>query len=466
MYKENNEIQGVILVGYFINDTFLENLKKNTNLEIAFIGNSAVMSSTKWGKSDNLDRLPINYLHYQNLRKNNNLFKEIRYGDKSFIITAKELSNMESLVTGSILFGFPYDWIKKEKAFMIQQQLLLFGIIFSLSILIIFIISIKYSKYINNLSDAAVKLSKGKSSEKIHVDTTDELALLADSFNIMSDKLNILHSNMEDEISNKTEELEVLNNNLKEMIKEEVSKNREKDKQLIQQSRMAQMGEMLSMIAHQWRQPLSAISATSASLELKARRNTLDNDTAQNKARNISNYAQHLSSTIDVFRNFFKIHKEKRVTSYDEVVSSVLDIIQASLSDKNIQLIQELHCHDTFNSYPNELKQVVLNLLKNADDVIAEKEIKDPFIKISSYVKDQKYVLEVSDNAGGIPDDIIDKIFDPYFSTKMQKDGTGLGLYMSKTIIEEHCAGSLTVKNREDGAVFTIEIPNEESINA
>ena len=118
--------------------------------------------------------------------------------------------------------------------------------------------------------------------------------------------------------------------------------------------------------------------------------------------------------------------------------------------------MKELNCHDTFITYPNELKQVILNLIKNAEDVPLENKIENPYIKISSYKEDDKYILEVSDNAGGVPEDVIDKIFDPYFSTKTKKDGTGLGLYMSKTIIEDHCGGELSVSNSKDGAVFKI----------
>ena len=231
---------------------------------------------------------------------------------------------------------------------------------------------------------------------------------------------------------------------------------RAKDEILFKQSRLAQMGEMISMIAHQWRQPLAAISSTSASIVLKASMNNLDNGTAQKKAHDISNFSQHLSRTIDDFRNFFKQSKEKSETTYNEVIRSVLGIIEVSISNKNIQLIQELNCHESFSSYPSELKQVILNLIKNAEDILFEKGIEDPYIRIATYTKKDNYILEVSDNGGGIPKEIIEHIFDPYFSTKEAKDGTGLGLYMSKMIIEEHCSGTLSVSNSNEGAVFRI----------
>ena len=251
-------------------------------------------------------------------------------------------------------------------------------------------------------------------------------------------------------------EIEELNHTLEQKIKEAVEETKKKDNQLQQQSRHAQMGEMISMIAHQWRQPLAAISSTSSAINLKAKLNKLDSDTAIELSNKISNYSQHLSQTIDDFREFFKPNKEKVEVNYTQLVKSVLDIIQVSIKNKNIKLKQELNCEDKFFTHPNEIKQVLLNLIKNAEDVLLEKEIKNPCIKIKSFKEKNKLILEVSDNAGGIPKDIIDKIFDPYFSTKTKKDGTGLGLYMSKTIIEEHCGGKLNVKNDDFGAVFTI----------
>jgi len=228
---------------------------------------------------------------------------------------------------------------------------------------------------------------------------------------------------LNNQVKEKTFELQVLNERLKERVKTEVEKNREKEKQFLQQARLAQMGEMISMISHQWRQPLAAISATSASIELKANMGKLDNKTALQKARNISDFSQHLSRTIDDFRNFFRPHKEKRETTYDAVIGSVLGIIEISISNKNIQLYKELDCHNTFMSYPNELQQVVLNLIQNAKDILLEKKIENPYIKIKTYQAKDKYILEVSDNGGGIPEEIIGKIFDPYFSTKTKKEG-------------------------------------------
>jgi len=228
-----------------------------------------------------------------------------------------------------------------------------------------------------------------------------------------------------------------------------------KEKTIEQQSRLAQMGEMISMIAHQWRQPLAAISSTSGAISIKAQQDKLDSSTAIKLSDNISQYSQHLSTTIDDFRNFFKADKQMAKTTYTEIVDSILGIIESSILSQEIEIDKVLNSTVVFDTYANETKQVVLNLIKNAEDVLIEKETKNPKISIHTVGN----VLTIRDNAGGIPDSIIDRIFDPYFSTKTKKDGTGLGLYMSKTIIEDHCGGELSVYNDTDGAVFTIKLP-------
>ncbi len=246
--------------------------------------------------------------------------------------------------------------------------------------------------------------------------------------------------------------IQQLNIELEEKVKKAIKETQKKEQLLRQQSRFAQMGEMISMIAHQWRQPLAAISSTSATINLKTKLNKLDKDTALELSSKISNYSQHLSSTINDFREFFRENKEKKDTTYNELIESVLVIIETSIINKNITLNKNLNSSTIFRTYPNELKQVILNLIKNAEDILLEKEIENPVINIITHGD----VLTISDNAGGISEDIVDKIFDPYFSTKNKKDGTGLGLYMSKTIIEEHCNGSLTVSNNRYGAEFKI----------
>jgi c-di-GMP phosphodiesterase len=241
-------------------------------------------------------------------------------------------------------------------------------------------------------------------------------------------------------------------------LQKEVAKSQAKDNKLQQQSRLAQMGEMLAMIAHQWRQPLAAISSAAITMRMKAELGKLDIPTVQKKSSDILDYSQHLSTTINDFRNFFKPTKEKMETNFDTLVESTLSMIGTSLSNHNITITKEFQCSRSFISYPNEIMQVLLNLIKNAEDALIEQEGENPTITIRSYCDEGSYTLEIEDNAGGIEEHIIDSIFDPYFSTKTNKNGTGLGLYMSKTIIEDHCKGKITPINTGQGVIFRVKL--------
>ncbi len=298
--------------------------------------------------------------------------------------------------------------------------------------------------FIEGAVSKSIQTFKTKSGRRITLELS--LKLLPDKHLFIA----VLNS-LEDKL-----ELEDLNRNLNQKVKDELHKNREKDRQMLHQAKLVQMGEMINMIAHQWRQPLNAISSRSASLKVKAILNKIDKHQIITDADSINEYSQHLSETIDDFRNFFKSNKEIKEIDFSQLLESVLGIIDISLISKNIILIKDLKSKEKFKTYPNELKQVILNLIKNSEDILLDKNIKNPFIKISTYKFKNNHILEVSDNGGGICDNILDKIFDPYFSTKLKKDGTGLGLYMSKTIIEDHCKGRLTVTNNKDGAVFKI----------
>jgi nitrogen-specific signal transduction histidine kinase len=228
------------------------------------------------------------------------------------------------------------------------------------------------------------------------------------------------------------------------------------DQFLQQQAKLAQMGELLSMIAHQWRQPLTAISAASENLKLKNLLNKIDNNTIDIATNDINKYTNYLSNTINDFKNFYKTNKSIEKTTLNEMLEKSLNIIEDAIYFKNIKIIKNLNSISPINTYKSEVTQVILSLLQNAEDVLIEKQIVNPFIKIKTF-EDKKYLyLQVIDNGGGIPENILDKIFDPYFSTKHEKNGTGLGLYFAKSIIENNCNALLTAKSNGQKAVFTI----------
>ncbi len=260
--------------------------------------------------------------------------------------------------------------------------------------------------------------------------------------------------------------LEELNVKLEERVLHELEKNRQKEQLLLQQSRMAQMGEMISMIAHQWRQPLGSISSTVVNLKLKLELEKFDLNSADgvNEAKEyflqrlfkIENYVHNLSNTIDDFRNFYKPNKLSKTITLKKLVNKSLEIIGASLENDHIEIVTEFTDTQELDIYDNEVMQVLLNLLKNAQDNFKEKEASSRNIVNKIIIKTTNSTLSICDNGGGINDNIINKIFDPYFSTKDEKNGTGLGLYMSKTIVEEHHNAKLEVMNTEDGVCFKI----------
>jgi PAS domain S-box-containing protein len=255
-------------------------------------------------------------------------------------------------------------------------------------------------------------------------------------------------------------ELEILTFDLEDRIKKEIEKNEQKTAQLIQQSRFVQMGEMISMIAHQWRQPLTAITATTNNLLLKNILNKeISKETLEEELKLITEYTQHLSCTIDDFRNFFKSDKIKVESKLDDVIEKAISIIKTSFESKEINLITNYKFKRIINTYATEIQQVILILLKNAEDALIENNTSYKKIEITTYEDKDFAIIEIEDNAGGISSDIIYKIFDPYFSTKKAKEGTGIGLYMSKIIIKDHCKGEIIASNNQDGAIFKIKLP-------
>jgi PAS domain S-box-containing protein len=233
---------------------------------------------------------------------------------------------------------------------------------------------------------------------------------------------------------------------------------REKEQMLLQQSRQAAMGEMISNIAHQWRQPLNALGLTVQQLPLFYDLGEFTREFLEKNVNSSMKLIQHMSKTIDDFRNYFRPDKEKVKFYLSESITDTLSLVNASFKDQNID-IEIIAKHDAvIYGYRNEFAQVLLNILNNARDALIEREIKDPRVTITICEESNRAILTVTDNAGGIPEENLSKIFDPYFSTKGPQAGTGVGLYMSKNIIEKNMGGTLTVRNIGDGAEFRIEV--------
>lgn len=259
-----------------------------------------------------------------------------------------------------------------------------------------------------------------------------------------------------------------LNSTLELKIAEAVGEMQQKDTYLLHKSRLAQMGEMVSMIAHQWKQPLNAIStlhiAMIMALELEEY-NLCDKKEREEflkfldeKLKKIGLYTQNLSRIVSDFSDFYRPNKQQEELTLNNPVMQAYWLLEDSLALENIDLCLELTSENRVMLFKNEFVQVILNIINNAKEQFAQKGTKDAQIVIKSYDRGNTAILEISDNAGGIDEEIIDKIFDPYFSTKFDKNGTGLGLHMSKNIIEQHYRGRIYAQNIENGAKFIIEV--------
>lgn len=253
-------------------------------------------------------------------------------------------------------------------------------------------------------------------------------------------------------------QLEKINENLENQVHAEVAKNREQEKYLMYQSRLAQMGEIINMIAHQWRQPLNTLSLLVQTIALKYKKGLLDQEVIEQIQTGMLRQINQMSNTIDSFRNFFKQEKEAVDFDLREVILHVIEISKLEIEKNGITLDYALSSDVRLKGYPNELGQVLLNIINNAKDQLLTCACEEKKISIQVLQVDQVVHIKITDTAGGIPEDVIEKIFDPYFSTKEAKNGTGLGLYISKMIIEDHMQGELFVHNSSQGAVFTIKL--------
>jgi signal transduction histidine kinase len=265
----------------------------------------------------------------------------------------------------------------------------------------------------------------------------------------------IKHKNAERALKEKQFEIENINAMLEMRVREEVAKSRDKDLMMIKQSRQAAMGEMIGNISHQWRQPLNALGLTIQDMLAAYRNNELTPDYMERSVAGAVNIIQQMSRTIDDFRNFFKPNKISTEFCIKKTIASTLSLIEKSLEHYSIRVEISGETRNVWG-YPNEFGQAILNIIANAKDIVVERQVKNPVVSINISGKDGKTIIAISDNGGGIPEDIIDKIFEPYFTTKTQ--GTGIGLYMTKMIIVNHMNGRIYARNTGCGAEFIIEL--------
>lgn len=254
-------------------------------------------------------------------------------------------------------------------------------------------------------------------------------------------------------------ELEHHNKELEKRIEEEVTKNREKDKLMFQQAKLASLGEMLGNISHQWRQPLMEINSLFLPIEGKISLDMpLDKEEILETISKLNHITKYMSNTIDDFKNFFATDKEKIKFQLLEQINSTINIISGGLKNNNIKLDIIIQKNPELTGYKNDYSQVLINIINNAKDVLVQRKIENPYIKISIFEENANIITTVEDNAGGIKVNPIEKIFEPFF-TYEKIGGSGIGLFMSKLIIEKNMNGKLLVENSSKGAFFKIIIP-------
>ena len=263
----------------------------------------------------------------------------------------------------------------------------------------------------------------------------------------------------EEQLSLQQAQLEELNHTLEKRVTEAIAELRQKDELLLQQSRHAAMGEMLNNIAHQWRQPLNNIAIYVQSMQLLKAAEELTDEQIQDDVRHIMEIINYMSKTIDDFRTFFRNEKQKHPFSIAEAAGKAISFVSAQMEHYGITSQLAVHDDLTVNGYQAEYIQVVLNILNNAIDALNRTGSQNRRILVSISAENNRAVLLIQDSGGGIPPEALPHIFEPYYTTKGPGEGTGIGLYMSKTIIEKHMAGSLSARNRSDGAEFRICLP-------
>ena len=318
-----------------------------------------------------------------------------------------------------------------------------------LVIVIALLMSSYLSKKIENILVGTKKFANNELDYRIKVTSKDEIGQLENSFNEMAGKIEDL-----------IKEEKKLNCNLEQKVQIETSKQKEQEQLLIQQTRLAAMGEMIGNIAHQWRQPLNALGLVLQNLKFSYDMGELDEKMMDKSINKADMLTKNMSKTIDDFRNFFKPNKSKEKFGINENINKAIELVESTFEHHNIKLEKNFSSDELeFHGFPNEFSQVILNILTNAKDAIIENKILNPLVIVQTKIENDNICISIKDNANGIDENIVNKIFEPYFTTKDEGKGTGIGLYMSKIIIENNMNGKIEVYNLEKGANFIIKLP-------
>jgi len=392
----------------------------------------------------------INNLKYQKLFILNNLFNHILI----------EIIIIFIIITLFVIFSFSYTWRNiinpilhisnniKTTQELTEIELNINGVENEIGILINTLKqSIKRTKSLQQTKQKQQKELKDKNQLLLKINRDLEESEY---------EIQIINENLEKTVKEKTKELEKLNQSLKKEVEQKTKENFKQFQILQNQNKLAAMGEMIGAIAHQWRQPLNELSIRIQKLSFFYETDQIDQGYIDEFIEKNKHTIKFMSKTIDDFRNFFRIDKEKNSFSIKEAIEEVSNIQNAQLKNHNIQL--NIIGEDfILNSYKSEFQQVIMNIIGNSKDALIQRKIIAPYIEITI----NKDKITIEDNGGGISKDIQNRIFEPYFTTKDQGKGTGMGLYLCRMIIKDNMNGDISFKNNKHGVAFSISFKKE-----
>ncbi len=470
-------------------ETKVSNDKYILSFTKEYIDNTHKIKSVIIGKNNN-EYLVIKGDSYKITQDISNSLKQMQSEKENSKIVYSEI-----LKQNVFNFSYPvknnnkYNWVhlsldlkdyNDKVAFLYKQYTFLFIFFALFSFVISYYVARIFVKPIVELNEKVSQVNSDNLDLKIDEITDDELGELTKAFKSMITQLSISQKNLKQSqvelekrvqertvdlekanssLNEKSKELSELNKTLDNKVKKEIERREEQEQMLLQQSRLAAMGEMVGNIAHQWRQPLNALSIIIQNIDLSYRIGKLNEEFMKKSIDESLHLTTMMSKTIDDFRNFFSPNKKKKNFLLHESLDSSLQLIGSTFKNYNIKVERDIQKDLKVFGFPNEFSQALLNILSNAKDALIEKRVLRPKVIVSLKQEGKYGKISICDNAGGINDDIIVKIFEPYFTTKEQGKGTGIGLYMSKMIIEQNMKGKIFAKNIEKGVEFIILIP-------
>lgn len=451
----------------FIVEHNLEVLKNNSSIFYVVVspkaGDRVVVNQNSWRLLDDFDP------NLKTLESDQITHQILSYENYSHVYHFVYPVVFSGISWGWLHIGFSNEQYNTYISQMYWQMLITVGITLFLILLVGYFFARWIARPVSQISLLATQVAGGDLSVRSNLQRSDEVGLLSESFNRMVDslreskeQLQNYNQELEVEVLNRTHELALLNIDLDRRVQEEVAKSKKQEALLIHQSRSAAMGEMIGAIAHQWRQPLNALGLVLQNLRLRHQMDRIDDAFMLSSMEKSDRLIQKMSSTIDDFRNFFKPNKTIEPFYILQVTRSTAELLDAQLKNHNIELTIDCPVDIQVLGLEGEFSQVLMNLINNAKDILVERKVEHASITVSiEQNADSTINVTVKDNGGGIPEAIFDKIYDPYFTTKEEGKGTGIGLYMSKIIIENNMSGSLNAFNDEQGANFVIQLSNK-----